>query len=158
MNAKPDILIRCEKLTKQYQKGSQTVTPLQALDLEVPRGEFLALMGPSGSGKTTLLNLLSGIDSPSEGSLTIDGTEGAHVVMRPRDKWPSMCFVMKIQEGKVQGSTVICIGVADYKMDLRFEAARLWKDAPKDVWGKVDLALEMLKFPDSGTGTIKVTK
>ena len=91
-------------------------------------------------------------------SLTIDGTEGAHVVMRPRDKWPSMCFVMKIQEGKVQGSTVICIGVADYKMDLRFEAARLWKDAPKDVWGKVDLALEMLKFPDSGTGTIKVTK
>ena len=91
-------------------------------------------------------------------SLTIDGTEGAHVVMRPRDKWPSMCFVMKIQEGKVQGSTVICIGVADYKMDLRFEAARLWKDAPKDVWGRVDLALEMLKFPDSGTGTIKVTK
>jgi len=70
-----DILIRCHQLTKHYRKGKQTVTPLEALDLEVPRGEFLALMGPSGSGKTTLLNLISGIDTPSEGSLSIDGTE-----------------------------------------------------------------------------------
>jgi putative ABC transport system ATP-binding protein len=70
-----DPLIRCHKLTKHYRKGKQTVTPLEALDLEVPRGEFLALMGPSGSGKTTLLNLIAGIDTPSEGSLEIEGTD-----------------------------------------------------------------------------------
>ena len=69
-----DILIRCRHLTKQYMKGSVSVTPLDSLDLDVPRGQFLALMGPSGSGKTTLLNLLSGIDSPTSGTISVDGT------------------------------------------------------------------------------------
>ena len=64
--------IRCRRLTKTYRKGRTTVTPLEALDLDVPRGEFLALMGPSGSGKTTLLNLIAGIDQPSGGELHVD--------------------------------------------------------------------------------------
>lgn len=68
-----DIFIQCRGLSKTYRKGETTVTPLEALDLDVPRGEFLALMGPSGSGKTTLLNLIAGIDSPSTGELRIDG-------------------------------------------------------------------------------------
>jgi putative ABC transport system ATP-binding protein len=63
--------IRCRNLTKSYQKGRVTVTPLEHLDLDVGRGEFLALMGPSGSGKTTLLNLIAGIDQPSEGELFV---------------------------------------------------------------------------------------
>jgi putative ABC transport system ATP-binding protein len=66
-------LIRCIDLTKTYTKGKVTVTPLENLNLEVAKGEFLALMGPSGSGKTTLLNLLSGIDSPTNGVLEIEG-------------------------------------------------------------------------------------
>lgn len=70
-----DILIRCRKLTKHYKKGSRLVTPLEDLDLDVKRGEFLALMGPSGSGKTTLLNLVAGIDQPSEGVLEVCGAE-----------------------------------------------------------------------------------
>ena len=48
-------VIQCRGLTKSYFKGKTVVTPLEALDLDVPEGEFLALMGPSGSGKTTLL-------------------------------------------------------------------------------------------------------
>jgi putative ABC transport system ATP-binding protein len=76
MNAKPgDTFIRCRGLSKTYRKGQITVTPLEALDLDVGRGEFLALMGPSGSGKTTLLNLIAGIDSPSEGKLEIAGRD-----------------------------------------------------------------------------------
>lgn len=65
--------ICCRNLTKVYQKGKLTVTPLEDLDLEVRRGEFLALMGPSGSGKTTLLNLIAGIDRPTTGELYIGG-------------------------------------------------------------------------------------
>lgn len=68
-------LIQCRSLTRQYTRGENTITPLDALDLDVVAGEFLALMGPSGSGKTTLLNLLAGIDRPSSGSLVIDGIE-----------------------------------------------------------------------------------
>lgn len=67
--------IICTDLTKEFRKGGQVIRPLEKLSLTVPRGEFLALMGPSGSGKTTLLNMISGIDSPSSGSLLVEGTE-----------------------------------------------------------------------------------
>jgi putative ABC transport system ATP-binding protein len=82
-----DAMIQCRGVSKSYRKGSTVVTPLEKLDLDVPRGEFLALMGPSGSGKTTLLNLLSGIDSPSEGSLVIAGVELAGLNRRDLTKW-----------------------------------------------------------------------
>ncbi len=68
-------IIECKKLTKEYAKGDQVIRPLDALDLEVERGAFLALMGPSGSGKTTLLNLIAGIDQPTSGKLMIDGQD-----------------------------------------------------------------------------------
>ncbi|MCP3903928.1 MAG: ABC transporter ATP-binding protein [Planctomycetes bacterium] len=68
-------LIECRELTRTYRRGENTITPLDALDLEIEAGAFVALMGPSGSGKTTLLNLLAGIDRPTSGHLTIDGAE-----------------------------------------------------------------------------------
>ena len=67
--------IECRGLTREYRRGDNVIRPLDELDLDVPRGDFLALMGPSGSGKTTLLNLIAGIDSPTRGTLTIDGVE-----------------------------------------------------------------------------------
>ena len=66
-------LIECRKLTRTYMRGTEEITPLRDLDLDIDSGGFVALMGPSGSGKTTLLNLLAGIDRPTAGSLVIDG-------------------------------------------------------------------------------------
>jgi len=66
-------LVHVEAVEKRFRRGDETIHILQGLDLEVRRGEFIALMGPSGSGKTTLLNLIGGLDRPSRGSLTIDG-------------------------------------------------------------------------------------
>ena len=80
-------MISCKAISKSYRKGSNLVTPLENLSLEVPRGEFLALMGPSGSGKTTLLNLLSGIDSPSSGTLEVDGENIAEFSRKQLTKW-----------------------------------------------------------------------
>ena len=82
-----EAMIECRGITKNYRKGNNTITPLEALDLTVRKGEFLALMGPSGSGKTTLLNLLSGIDSPSSGSLVIAGVDIAKLPRRELTKW-----------------------------------------------------------------------
>ncbi|MGE9270677.1 MAG: ABC transporter ATP-binding protein [Verrucomicrobiales bacterium] len=84
-----DPMIICRGLTKSYHKGSTIVTPLESLDLDVPAGEFLALMGPSGSGKTTLLNLLSGIDSPTSGSLTIAGRNVSEFSRSQLTEWRS---------------------------------------------------------------------
>lgn len=81
--------IRCRSLTREYRKGGEVIRPLDGLDLDVPRGDFLALMGPSGSGKTTLLNLIAGIDSPSRGSLVVDGTDIASLGARALAAWRS---------------------------------------------------------------------
>jgi putative ABC transport system ATP-binding protein len=70
-----DPIIRLEGVTKTYRRGTVDVPVLQRLDLEVPRGEFLALMGPSGSGKSTILNLVSGIDTPTDGRVIVSGID-----------------------------------------------------------------------------------
>lgn len=80
-------MITCKSISKSYTKGTNIVTPLENLDLEVGRGEFLALMGPSGSGKTTLLNLISGIDTPTSGSLVIDGENIAAFSRKQLTHW-----------------------------------------------------------------------
>jgi putative ABC transport system ATP-binding protein len=68
-------LVEIRQLTKQYHKGDDVVTPLDAVDLDIERGDFVALMGPSGTGKSTLLNLLAGIDRPTAGTIHVDGVE-----------------------------------------------------------------------------------
>ena len=82
-------LIQCRQLSREYRKGQTRIRPLDGLDLDVPAGDFLALMGPSGSGKTTLLNLIAGIDSPTGGSLTIDGTDLATLSRNRLAAWRS---------------------------------------------------------------------
>ena len=66
-------LIELRNVTKTFTSGAESVTPVDDLDFDVERGEFVCLMGPSGSGKTTLLHLLAGIDRPTEGSVVVDG-------------------------------------------------------------------------------------
>lgn len=66
-------LVEIRQLTKAYVRGKQVLEVLHGINLDIPEGDFVALMGPSGSGKTTLLNLIGGIDSPTSGVLTIDG-------------------------------------------------------------------------------------
>jgi putative ABC transport system ATP-binding protein len=68
-------LIRIRGLSKAYQRGGQPIPVLLDINLDVMRGEFVALMGPSGSGKSTLLNLIAGIDAPSSGTIEIDGVD-----------------------------------------------------------------------------------
>ena len=68
-------LVQIRALAKSYQRGEQVVPVLTGIDLDIGRGDFVALMGPSGSGKSTLLNLIAGIDKPDSGTLTIGGED-----------------------------------------------------------------------------------
>src|SRR6187200_75445 len=64
-------VVRVRDLYKSFVRGTEEIRVLQKLTLEVPAGEFLALMGPSGSGKSTLLNLIGGLDHATKGSVEI---------------------------------------------------------------------------------------
>ena len=68
-----ETLVRLRAVAKDYKRGAETVHVLHQLDLDIPKGDFLALMGPSGSGKSTLLNLIGGLDRPSGGTIEIAG-------------------------------------------------------------------------------------
>jgi putative ABC transport system ATP-binding protein len=68
-----ETLVRLRGVAKDYKRGAETVHVLHQLDLDIPKGDFLALMGPSGSGKSTLLNLIGGLDRPSGGTIEIAG-------------------------------------------------------------------------------------
>jgi putative ABC transport system ATP-binding protein len=70
-----DALIKIRNLSKAYQRGGQDIPVLLDIQLDVPAGDFVALMGPSGSGKSTLLNLIAGIDQPSSGRIEIGGID-----------------------------------------------------------------------------------
>ncbi len=70
-----DVLISLNDLKRHYQLGGETVCALDGVDLQIRRGEYLAIMGPSGSGKSTLMNLLGLLDQPTSGNLILDGQE-----------------------------------------------------------------------------------
>jgi putative ABC transport system ATP-binding protein len=75
--AEPLVAIRA--LSKHYLRGGQVIPVLAGIDLDVYRGDYIALMGPSGSGKSTLLNLIAGIDKPSSGEIRIAGVDIARL-------------------------------------------------------------------------------
>ena len=81
--------VEVREVRKVYRRDSQQLVVLDGIDLDVPEGEFLALMGPSGSGKTTLLNLIAGIDQPTSGRVTVAGTDVARLSESALAQWRS---------------------------------------------------------------------
>ncbi|MBA3270204.1 MAG: ABC transporter ATP-binding protein [Acidobacteria bacterium] len=82
-------LVRIHGIHKFFTRGSERIDVLKGVNLEIPQGDFLALMGPSGSGKTTLLNLMGGLDTPSGGSIEVDGTDIAGLSGGQLSRWRS---------------------------------------------------------------------
>jgi len=82
-----DALVKIRNVHKVYYRGAQQIDVLRGVTLDIPRGDFLALMGPSGSGKTTLLNLVGGLDRPSEGAIEIGGHRIDQMSARASARW-----------------------------------------------------------------------
>ncbi|TLY74377.1 MAG: ABC transporter ATP-binding protein [Gammaproteobacteria bacterium] len=68
-----ELMVQVRSVSKVYRRGKQPIEVLHGLTLDIPKGDFVALMGPSGSGKTTLLNLIGGLDQPSAGDIHVGG-------------------------------------------------------------------------------------
>ena len=94
MSAQPvvepgSVKVDVRQVRKVYRRDAEEITVLNGIDLQVPEGEFVALMGPSGSGKTTLLNLIAGIDQPTSGQVIVAGTDVAQLSESQLAKWRS---------------------------------------------------------------------
>jgi putative ABC transport system ATP-binding protein len=83
------IAVSVQNVRKVYQRDTQQIKVLDGINLDVPQGEFVALMGPSGSGKTTLLNLIAGIDRVTSGRITVAGTDLGPLSEGELAKWRS---------------------------------------------------------------------
>jgi putative ABC transport system ATP-binding protein len=70
-----DTVVVADSLTRRYGEGESAVDALRGVSLEIPRGQFTAVMGPSGSGKSTLMHILAGLDVPTSGTVAIEGSE-----------------------------------------------------------------------------------
>ena len=81
------VLVAIRNLSKIYERDRQKVKVLHHINLDIQQGDFLALMGPSGSGKTTLLNLIGGLDSPSEGVISVSGQRVDRMTETQRAQW-----------------------------------------------------------------------
>ena len=82
-------LVHVDGVSRVFRRGSEEIHVLEGLDLQVPEGEFLALMGPSGSGKSTLLNLIGGLDRPNKGEITVSGERSDRLSERKLAAWRS---------------------------------------------------------------------
>lgn len=79
--------INAQDISKQFSKGTEAIKVLNELDLKINHSDFIALMGASGSGKSTLLNMIAGIDTPTNGSIFIEGQDIALLNESQRTKW-----------------------------------------------------------------------
>jgi putative ABC transport system ATP-binding protein len=82
-------LVRIRDVHKFYSRGTERIDVLKGVSLEIPSGDFLALMGPSGSGKTTLLNMLGGIDTPTQGLIEVGGVSIGNLSGSALSRWRS---------------------------------------------------------------------
>jgi len=84
-----EVLAELRGVTRTYRKGKTSVEVLHELDMQLPAGDFVAIMGPSGSGKTTLLNLLGGLDRPTHGTVNVGGAELSSMSNNQLSHWRS---------------------------------------------------------------------
>ena len=84
-----EVLATLTGVSKVYRKGKEEVEVLHNLDIEIPKGDFIAIMGPSGSGKTTLLNLLGGLDRPTGGTVVVGDAELSSMSNSQLSHWRS---------------------------------------------------------------------
>ncbi len=82
-------MVEVRNVTKVYVRGAQRVEVLHGISLDIPKGDFVALMGPSGSGKTTLLNLIGGLDQPTSGEIVVAGQRIDQLSGNALAKWRS---------------------------------------------------------------------
>lgn len=82
-----EVLFDLKGIDKHYQRGKESLSIFNSLDISINKGDFISIMGPSGSGKTTLLNMLGGVDRPTQGQILFAGQDIAKLSESRLSKW-----------------------------------------------------------------------
>ncbi len=135
-----ETLVKVRDVHKYFTRGSERIEVLKGVDLEIAKGEFLALMGPSGSGKTTLLNLMGGLDQPSAGTVEIGGTNIAGLSGGQLSRWRShhIGFVFQLYN-------LLPVLTAERNVDLPLLLTNLSKAERRK---RVEIALRVVGLDD----------
>jgi putative ABC transport system ATP-binding protein len=135
-----DSLVRINGVHKYFTRGSERIDVLKGVQLDVPKGDFLALMGPSGSGKTTLLNLMGGLDKPSSGSIDVGGTDIVGLSGGRLSQWRShhIGFVFQLYN-------LLPVLTAERNVDLPLLLTKLSKSERRK---RVGIALKVVGLAD----------
>ncbi|MGE0866831.1 MAG: ABC transporter ATP-binding protein [Vicinamibacterales bacterium] len=135
-----EALVKVNGVHKYFTRGSERIDVLKGVNLEIPKGDFLALMGPSGSGKTSLLNLMGGLDQPSAGTIEVGGTNIAALSGGMLSKWRAnnIGFVFQLYN-------LLPVLTAERNVDLPLLLTKLSKAERKK---RVDIALKVVGLAD----------
>jgi putative ABC transport system ATP-binding protein len=135
-----ETLVRISDVHKHFSRGSERIDVLKGVNLEVPSGDFLALMGPSGSGKTTLLNLMGGLDTPTGGSVEVGGVRISELGGGRLSRWRSqhIGFVFQLYN-------LLPVLTAERNVELPLLLTRLSK---ADRRRRVAIALKIVGLAD----------
>jgi putative ABC transport system ATP-binding protein len=133
-------LVELRGVSKRFLSGQETITPLDNVDLDIESGEFVSLMGPSGTGKSTLLNLISGIDRPDSGTITVDGTEVTRLSRGQLADWraANLGYIFQTHH-------LIPVLTAYENVEL---PTLLLKLSPRERRRRVELAIEVVGLSD----------
>ena len=138
----PDVaaLVRITDVHKHFTRGSERIDVLKGVNLEIPQGDFLALMGPSGSGKTTLLNLMGGLDRPTAGSVDVGGVPIATLGGSNLSRWRSqnIGFVFQLYN-------LLPVLTAERNVELPLLLTKLSKSERRK---RVEIALRVVGLAD----------
>jgi putative ABC transport system ATP-binding protein len=133
-------LVQIRDVHKYFTRGSERIDVLKGVNLDIPQGDFLALMGPSGSGKTTLLNLMGGLDLPTGGSVSVGGVEINRLGGGALSKWRSqhIGFVFQLYN-------LLPVLTAERNVELPLLLTRLSKSERRK---RVAIALKVVGLAD----------
>jgi putative ABC transport system ATP-binding protein len=135
-----DDLVQIRDLVKLFRRDNEQIHALEQCSLDIRKGEFLALMGPSGSGKTTLLNIIAGIDRPTSGIVSVDGTDIARMTERELTHWRNQHIGFIFQQ-----FNLIPVLTAFENVELPLLLTRLTKAERRD---HVETALRLVGLQD----------
>jgi putative ABC transport system ATP-binding protein len=142
-------MLSATSLTKEYQSGDHRLTVLRDVTFSIEQGDFVSIVGPSGSGKTTLLGLLAGLDTPSRGSVALDGTDitALDEDARARLRGEKVGFVFQSFQ---LITTLTAIENVQVPLELRGESNVT--ERARDVLARVGLGDRLDHFPSQLSG------